>query len=314
MSAGADDRGPLPPGADGQEAGRLSVVIVSHNEGLRLRETVDSFLANTPELGEIVVVDDASNDGSSDFLGEESDPGYGVVRLIRMPSSVGISAARNAGGRASNGDVIVWSDAHCAVDPDWSGPLIDALADPTVGEVAPAVGYLDGKPGRGFGFTWKDPSMRMKWLERPEGPVDIPFICGCFLAMRRDAFELSGGFDEGMYRWGSEDAELSLRLWLSGYRCRVIPDSKVGHLFRKRFPYEVDWSGVIYNALRMAVVHLPEASVEKVLGHYHQRPAFGRAWARLIESDTWVRRDAVAAGRTRDPATWLQEMDVTGVL
>jgi GT2 family glycosyltransferase len=290
------------------------VVIVSHNEGERLRETVDSFLANTPELTEIVVVDDASSDGSADFLGPRGPGGYEAVRLLRMEASAGISAARNAGGRACRSPVIVWSDAHCAVDPGWAAPLIEALADPTVGEVAPAVGYLDGKPGQGYGFTWKDPSMKMKWLERPDGPADVPFICGCFLAMRRDVFELSGGFDEGMYRWGSEDAELSLRLWLAGYRCQVVPQSQAAHLFRKRFPYEVDWSGVIYNALRMAVVHLPEASVEKVLGHYHTRAAFGRAWARLVASDTWERREAVAAGRTRDPGAWLREMDVTGVL
>jgi len=295
-------------------AGHLSAVIVSHNEGERLRDTVDSFLANTPELGQIVVVDDASSDSSADFLGPDRLPGYELVELITNETSVGISAARNAGGRTARGDVVVWSDAHCAVEPGWAAPLIDALADPGVGEVAPAVGYLDSKPGRGYGFTWNDPSLRMKWLEKPEGPVDVPFICGCFLAMRREAFELSGGFDEGMYRWGSEDAELSLRLWLSGYRCQVVPDSQVRHLFRKRFPYEVDWSGVIYNALRMAVVHLPEPSVAKVLGHYQPRPVFGRAWARLVDSDTWERREAVEAGRTRDPSAWLREMQVSGVL
>lgn len=291
----------------------LSAVVVSHNEGDLLRQTVDSFLANTPGLTELVVVDDASSDGSADFLSDEP-VGYDRVRLLRMSSSVGISAARNAGARASRGEFIVWSDAHCVVHPGWAEPLVEALRDPTVGEVAPAVGYLDGTKGLGYGFTWKDPSMRMKWLDHPSGDGEVPFICGCFLAMRRDAFDLTGGFDEGMYRWGYEDAELSLHLWLSGYRCRVLPQSRIGHLFRKRFPYEVDWSGVMYNGLRMAVVHLHRDALERVIAHFSTRPAFGRAWARLAASDSWARRAAVSAHRQRDVADLLRELDVGGVM
>ena len=289
----------------------VSVVVVSHNEGGLLRQTVDSVLAGTSSLAEVVVVDDASSDGSADFLG--ADPSYRAVRLISLPASVGISAARNAGARATRGDVIVFSDAHVNVHPGWDRPLAEALADPEVGEVAPAVGYFDGRDGFGYGFTWKEPSMRMKWLPATDVPTDVPFICGCFLAVRREVFEATGGFDEGMYRWGFEDAELSLRLWLAGYRCQVVPESKVGHQFRKRFPYEVDWSGVMYNGLRMAAVHLDTPAVERVVQHFSGRAAFGRAWSRLVASDTWDRRRSLVTERQRGVREFLETMEVGGV-
>jgi hypothetical protein len=126
-------------------------------------------------------------------------------------------------------------------------------------------------------------------------------------------FEECGGFDEGMYRWGYEDAEMSLRLWLRGYQCKVAPEAEIRHLFRPRFPYEVDWSGVIYNGLRLATIHLPDDAVTKVVGHFAQRSDFGRAWARLADSDTGERRRTETALRRRQPSEFLEEMSVGGL-
>jgi hypothetical protein len=74
----------------------------------------------------------------------------------------------------------------------------------------------------------------------------------------------------------------------------------VGHLFRSRFPYEVDMSGIIYNVLRMTTIHLGQDASTRVVDHYAKSPAFARAWARLLESDSWRRRDEVRELRRRD--------------
>ena len=60
-----------------------------------------------------------------------------------------------------------------------------------------------------------------------------------FLAIRRRDFHTLGGFDEGLLTWGSEDAELSLRIWRSGLRCLAVPRAEVSHLFRAGFSYPV---------------------------------------------------------------------------
>ena len=61
----------------------VSVVITSLNEGELLRQTVDNHLARLPSGGEIVVVDDGSTDGSTDFL----NGNYEGVTLLRPPQS-----------------------------------------------------------------------------------------------------------------------------------------------------------------------------------------------------------------------------------
>jgi cellulose synthase/poly-beta-1,6-N-acetylglucosamine synthase-like glycosyltransferase len=151
----------------------------------------------------------------------------------------------------------------------------------------------------------------MNWLrDARSDPHDVPFICGCFLAMRKEVFDEVGGFDDGMYRWGFEDSELSLRLWLRGYRCQAVPQSFIRHNFRTDFPYEVAQSGIIYNALRLATLHFDQPALERVVAGYCQDPVFGQAWVRLLDSDTWQRRDAVARTRSHDLRWFLDRFDI----
>jgi GT2 family glycosyltransferase len=269
----------------------VSVVVVTHNEGDNLRPTLNGLLAELPDQAELVVVDDQSTDGSTAFL-ENDDHG---LRLLRPPARLGISAGRNYGGRLTSGDILVFSDAHVEPGRDWLEPLCRALERSEVGEVAPVISVMGNTDQKGYGFTWRDARLQMSWLGwRANQPYAVPMLCGCFVAMRREVFEASGGFDEGLQTWGSEDAELSLRLWRMGYECLVVPDSDVAHLFRRRFPYAVDWAGTIHNILRMAVIHLPIELVASVVARYAGQAAFPRAYAALVKGDTWQRRQAVA--------------------
>jgi glycosyltransferase involved in cell wall biosynthesis len=307
---GEPEHGMSAIGPDGQRAAAaqsVTAVVVTHNEGDMLRRTVESFLSSSEPPDEIVVVDDCSTDESTKFLRH----GFDTVTLVTTRQQQGISRARNLGGTQAKGDVVVFSDAHVEVQDGWRLPLVEALSDSTVGEVAPGVGYLDDRAGVGFGFTWRSPSMKMAWIEqKPAENTDVPFLCGCFVALRRDVFLATGGFDPGLYRWGFEDSELSLRLWLSGLRCRVVTDSLVRHHFREQFPYTVHQAGVIYNALRMATVHFDELAIERVIAHFGEDPAFGQAWSMLLDSDSWERRDSVREERCRELRWFLERFGI----
>lgn len=280
----------------------VSVVVLTMNEGELLRRTVESIRDNVPDSTEIVVIDDGSTDGSTGFL-EHGGP----ARLVRADRPLGISAGRNLGARSTSGDVVVFSDAHVEVAPGWLEPLLAALEDPGVAEVTPRIGSLDRRAPMGYGFTWPDLTLKMKWLvESPARPTDVPFICGCFLAVRRDAFELVGGFDEGMYRWGSEDAELSLRFWLLGYRCQVVPSSSAYHLFRSAFPYDVQLAGILSNTLRLGILHFDRERLNRLVRHHARRKAFAGTWTRLLASDAWQRRAELAELRARDFAWFVR--------
>ncbi|MDE2143063.1 MAG: hypothetical protein KGJ84_11700 [Elusimicrobia bacterium] len=55
-------------------------------------------------------------------------------------------------------------------------------------------------------------------------PYRVPIVPGCFLAMRKDTFVRTGGFDPGMSTWGMSDIEMSIRFNLLGYRLLVVPE------------------------------------------------------------------------------------------
>lgn len=275
-----------------------SVVIVSHNEGDYLPATVSRMAETTPPGTEVIVVDDHSTDGSTSGLERLALD----VIVVRPDARLGVAGARNFGARRASGSMLVFSDAHVDPHEGWLPALRSALADPSVGEVAPAVRDLRRREvAAGYGFTWPGPGLSVRWLRsRPSGPAEVPFICGCFLALRRADFESVGGFDEGLVTWGSEDAELSLRVWRSGLRCLVVPDAEISHLFRASFGYPVDQAAVVHNILRVAAIHFSPSSLRRVLEHWGRHSSFAAAFGRLDLADISARRKAITAQSRRD--------------
>src|SRR4051812_26101044 len=226
----------------------VSAVVVSRNEGDYLLRTVHGLLATLPAGAEIVVVDDESTDGSADFLG----PAYPSVRLLRPPVRLGSAAARNFGARESTGRTVVFCDAHIIPPMGWAEPVLGALRDPRVGASGPAISVIGRPDLRGYGLTYRDAAINVTWLpQRGERPYGVPILGGCCLAMRRDVFDAIGGFDDGILGWGAEDVELSLRLWLLGFECRVVPAVAVAHRFRSVLPHPLEAGALWHNVLRV---------------------------------------------------------------
>jgi GT2 family glycosyltransferase len=271
--------------------------VVSHDEGERLRRTVDSLLAGLPADGEVVVVDDGSADGSADALAGR----YLGVTVARPKVRLGVAGARNDGAALAQGEVLVFSDAHVAAQPGWLPPLLEVLAQPGVGLAAPVVAAMGRPDARGHGFRWKDAALNIEWLGPRSGePHPVPMAPGCFLAMRREVFAAVGGFDPGMIVWGMEDAELCLRLWTLGFECLLVPSVTVEHLFRSSHPYPVAWEPVLHNVLRLAVVHFGPERTSRVISCLTGNGAFPVAFARLAAGDARARREAIRASRRYD--------------
>lgn len=274
----------------------ISVIVVSRNEGANLRRTVDGFSATLPSSGEIIVIDDASTDGSGEFL-RRSRPGVKMVRT----DGLGVTKARNYGARLARGEVVVFVDAHVDAPPGWTGPLLKALERSSAGAVAPSISVM-GKPDiRGFGLRLKGPDLSTEWLRRQgRAPYKVPILPGCFLAMRRDVFERTGGFDAGMNTWGMSDIELSLRFWLQGYELWVVPEIDVPHLFREKHPYEVKWETVLHNTLRTAFLHFGPQRLSRVVAAIRGHKRFPDALAQIAGGDSLHRRHELAARRRHD--------------
>jgi GT2 family glycosyltransferase len=144
--------------------------------------------------------------------------------------------------------------------------------------------------------------MEVRWRKRiPKGPVAVPILPGCCVAMRRDVLEATNGaWDPGLLQRGNVDNEFSVRLWLLGYDLLVVPDSIVRHRFRPKSPFPVGWAQYLHNRLRLAFLHFNPQRLGKVVASLRHYPAFGEALALLIDSDITERRRELAARRTRD--------------
>jgi GT2 family glycosyltransferase len=284
-----------------------SVVIVTRNEGAELEATVENIRETLPdEQRELIVVDDGSEDGSTAFLSAQSD-----VAIVRS-SGIGVARARNAGAERATGDIILFSDAHVRAPAGWHENLAEALRSERVGAVAPGIYSITEPDRRGFGLSVTGPNLHASWRHKERSiPTPVPVLPGCFLAMRRETYRLSGGYDTGMRQLGGNDAELSCRLWLLGYELLVVTEVEVGHLFRTVTPFPARWAAVLHNRLRTALVHFRPDRVERVVRALRAYDAFPTAVAMLLESDVHARRRHLEGQRRFDDEWFFERFAIT---
>jgi GT2 family glycosyltransferase len=277
---------------------RVSVVVVSRNEGSDLGHTVDALLGHLGEGDELIVVDDESTDGSADDVAG-IDP-----RLIvhRAPRRLGVAGARNRGVELASGDLLVFADAHVEPLGPWLTAMQTVLRDAEVGAVS--VALVDRASGaKGYGLRFVDAATNLAWIESAgRGPQPVPLLPGAFLAILRDVFVAVGGFDPGMRGYGIEDNEFSLRLWSLGYRCLLLPEVEVLHGSSASQPrdYYDEWQTSLHNILRLGVVHYGPRRLEQMLRLYRDDNSLPGALAAVLASDATKRREAVQAARTYD--------------
>jgi len=258
----------------------FSIIIPNKDEGERLLQTVRSVLDSQGPSFEVIVVDDRSR-RPPDLHGR-----WPNVTQLDGPG-LGVAPARNLGASRARGRYLVFVDAHVWVPPDWLAHIERAFrADPTLAAVSPGIA-AEGDVGTvGWGLTW-DERLNIRWLPRPESAVaEVPLLPGGCVAVRKEVFDSSGGFNRGFRGHGYDDQEFSLRLWLLGHRLACLRDLTVVHHFRTEFPYPVEPWHHYYNQLRMAVSHFNEERVGKVLSLLRDVVDPSLLLARLFTDDT----------------------------
>ncbi|MBG0822872.1 glycosyltransferase family 2 protein [Planomonospora sp. ID91781] len=186
----------------------ISLIVPCYNAARTLRLCLESALSQTRPPDEIVVVDDASTDGSAAIA-----EGLGC-RVIRLPENRGVSAARNAGVEHTTGDVVFFLDSDVALRPDAVANAVEILQrDPGYGCVH---GIYDTEPLIDDGPIERYRILHaVHWRRRQLGEVGSAVFA--LAAVRREALLAAGRFDEGLR--DSEDVEYSSRLAL---RCRIV--------------------------------------------------------------------------------------------
>ena len=175
----------VPPPAAPEHLPMISILVAAYNEERQIRHTLEGLLAldYPPEKRQIVIVSDASSDGTDAIVREFADRG---VELVRVPKRGGKTLAENAASPHLRGDIVVNTDASIRIRPDALRPMIAAFADPEVGVVSGtdvSVSALGDDANKGEA-TYVDYEMWVRQLETRAG--GIVGASGCFFAIRAE--------------------------------------------------------------------------------------------------------------------------------
>lgn len=282
----------------------FSVVIPTFNEGERLKHTVESILATATEHVEIVIIDDASTDGSAERLDALSWRLHGV-RVYRNAQRSGVAASRANGMDLATGDWLLCIDAHNRFPDNWQNAIeeaVDALDGGYGYLLGPELHYGDYHI---TGLVHPEPDLYGHQLARQPGPMPYRSMTlpGACHIIRRDWYVETGGYDRNMLPpWGGEDFEYSLRCWMLGGECRVIPDMEMTTHFATEWKYPMTFSITIGNVLRVAQIYLDDDRLAQYISTQDAHPEFPDALRRAIASGSQERRCELQArfARTLD--------------
>lgn len=225
----------------------VSAIIVSFNTRAMTLDCLAALKADLAGIeSEIVVVDNASADGSVGAIGEA----YPDVRVIASDENLGFGRANNLGMAAAAAAYFLLINSDAFARPGAVAALLEAInRRPDVAVMGPRLLNADGSVQQSC-FRFPSPGQAWRenlWLStvanrlgRPAGWVDhrgwshdapreVDFLSGACLLVRREAFEQIGGFDEGFFMY-SEETDWQRRMRDAGWAVAFVPAAVVTHL------------------------------------------------------------------------------------
>lgn len=241
----------------------VSVLITTYNSMLYLQRCLDSIHVQTYAPLEIVIVDNASRDGTRDILERQRE----TAKIIYNEQNTGFAAAQNQAMRAARGQWLLSLNPDVALSPSFIAELMRA------GDLDPQVGTMCGKllrwhPGSSPEFSriidstgiYFTPSLRH--LDRGAEDADrsqydhVEYVFGATGAaalyrrsMVEDVSVGSEFFDEQFFAY-REDADLAWRAQLMGWKCLYTPNALAWHVRRVtperrgQLPTEINWHSI----------------------------------------------------------------------
>lgn len=224
----------------GQENPLVTLAILNYNGKNYLEKYLPSMRESSIlHRWKLLIIDNHSDDGSVDFVREN----YPETDIIEVGENLGFTGGYNYGLKDVDTKYIAIVNSDIEATPEWMDPLIEALdSDATLGSVQPKIKSLRQKElfeyagaCGGFMDSLGYPYCRGRifdTLEEDKGqydnPMDVDWTSGAAMIVRSELFHELDGFDEDYFAH-MEEIDLCLRMHALGFKCRVIPKSKVYH-------------------------------------------------------------------------------------
>ena len=229
---------------------KLSVIIVSYNTRALTLACIASVYRETGSDCEIIVVDNASTDGSARAIHRVFPPDrYPDLRLYELEQNIGFAAANNLAATEARGEYVLLLNPDTVV-LDRALDRLVRFADghPEYGIYGGSTVFADGSRNPTAG--WMKPTLWSMFcvalglaklfprtrLFNPESlawwswdaPRRVDIVTGCLLMMRREEWRRLGGFDPQYFMYG-EDADLCLRAAKVGLQPVLVPEARIVH-------------------------------------------------------------------------------------
>ncbi len=266
---------------------RVVAIVVSYN----VRDHLGRALASLAVLPDVatVVVDNASADGSADFVAAE----FPSVRLVRSATNAGFAAAVNRGARASSGDYLLILNPDAELRERALERLVSFMdSHPRAAVAGPSLVYGDGRPQQSaFRFPglaqlaldlFPVPRLKESRLNgrypRSGQPTRVDHPLGACMLVRRTAWDDVGPLDEGYFMY-VEEVDWCRRARRRGWSAWQVPDAVVVHhggqstrqhatamfvqLWRSRLRYYERHESPFYNRVVRLVVRIGMSAEER---------------------------------------------------
>ncbi len=213
----------------------VSVVIVTRDGRERLEPCLRSIAPALERLSaEVIVIDNGSRHSCAPWI----HSWWPQVVVIELSENLGFARACNLGAERARGEFVIFLNDDTVVTSAWATSLGAALRQWPEVVIAGGLTLFQSRPdlvnsagiriavsgaGRDIGFGLSRHTVNLR-------PRDVPGVSGVSMAVRREWFLGTGGFDDGFFMY-FEDSDLCLRAWLEGHRIRFVPESVVQHAF-----------------------------------------------------------------------------------
>ena len=252
----------------------LSIVILNYNAKDYLLPCIKGIVEHTADLDyEIIVVDNASTDGSVSYIEQKLLPRFKELKLVKSPENGGYAAGNNIGIKAASGRYVVIMNPDIAIWENSLKQMVDFMtAHPQVGMAGPRLLSPDGSL-QYFCYRWPTPQVLLfrrlpslsrfgfarsaindylmtDWDHRDTRPVD--WVQGSCIIVSREAIARAGLMDERYFLY-SEDTDWCRRFWQAGWEVWYLADIEIIH-YHQRASAEDKFYKSFFN--KMSWVHL----------------------------------------------------------
>lgn len=270
----------------------VTIIMPFLNEGREPLNTIDSILDSTERVNyEFILVHDSPND--PEFIDElDSYKDKVNITLLKNPKRFGCHYSRGVGIKHATTPYIITMDAHMRfIRNGWLDSLLENIKkEPcTIFSSVTTNVKEDETFGNSMGYGCDilfkndndyekidDSILSPKWRYKSQllDSNEIPCLMGACYIMSREWINHIGRQD-GLIYWGSTEACMSLKTWLMGGQCKILPEVIVGHIYRKSVvPYELKNWYKFYNKMYLIYTLFPENEIQKAfdeLGKNHQQ-------------------------------------------